>query len=85
MTEPDIHHDRGSGGIGYCIRPGAAVPATVLVVDMGDGALLLQGWRMGPSAYVCPTDTGPLRSALAAAFGSTPTDTGTGTGRQQRL
>ena len=84
MAEPDIHHDGLSGGIGYCVRPGAAVPATVLVVDMGDGALLLQGWRTGPSAYVCAADTGPLRRALAAAFGSGPSDTETRAVRQQR-
>lgn len=60
------------GGIGYCIRPGAPVPPTLLVAEMGDGALLLQGWRAGPSAYVCPADTGPLRVALEVAFGSHP-------------
>lgn len=59
-------------GIGYCIRPGAPVPPTLLVVEMVDSALLLQGWRAGPSAYLCPADTGPLRVALEAAFGSDP-------------
>lgn len=71
MNEPDTDTDDTSGGgIGYCIRPGAAVPPTVLVADMGDGTLLLQGWRVGPNAYVCAADADPLREALAAAFGS---------------
>lgn len=30
-------------GIGYSIRPAVAVPPTVLVADMGNGAMLLQG------------------------------------------
>lgn len=58
------------GGIERSIRPGTAVPPTLLVADMGNGAMLLQGWRVGPSAYVCAADAGPLRRALAAAFGS---------------
>ncbi len=60
MREPDTDTGGTSGdGIGYCVRPGAAVPPTVLVADMGDGALVLQGWRVGPSAYVCAADAGP--------------------------
>ena len=58
-------------GIGRSIRPGTAVPSTILVADMGDGSLLLEGWRDGPSAYLCPTDAMPLRRELAAAFGRT--------------
>ncbi|MCA1676366.1 MAG: hypothetical protein LC799_30715 [Actinobacteria bacterium] len=46
------------------------MPATVLVADMGDGALLLQGWRDGPSAYLTADDAGSLRHALAVAFGT---------------
>ena len=57
-------------GIGRSIRPGIAVPATVLVVDMGGGALYLAGWREGPSAYLTPEDAVPLRRELARAFGS---------------
>ena len=56
-------------GLGRSIRPGAPVPPTVLVADMGGGTLLLQGWRDGPAAYVCAADAGPLRHALAVAFG----------------
>ncbi|MFN2496635.1 MAG: hypothetical protein ABR608_12120 [Pseudonocardiaceae bacterium] len=71
MSEPDTDTGGGSeAGIGYCIRPGTAVPPTVLVADMGDGTFLLHGWGVGPSAYVCAADAGPLREALAAAFGS---------------
>ncbi|MGH3770826.1 MAG: hypothetical protein ACRDRW_05430 [Pseudonocardiaceae bacterium] len=80
--------DVGGDGIGYCIRPGTAVPPTVLVADMGDGALFLQGWRAGPSAYVCAADATPLREALAAAFGSDPllcADTGTSAVRHPQL
>ncbi|MGH3794594.1 MAG: hypothetical protein ACRDSP_06860 [Pseudonocardiaceae bacterium] len=52
------------------IRPEVPAPTTVLIVEMGSGALLLQGWRDGPSAYVSAEDAGPLRQALAAAYGS---------------
>lgn len=58
-------------GIGRSLRPGTAVPSTVLVGDMGDGSLFLQGWRDGPSAYLSPADAVPLKRELAAAFGST--------------
>ncbi|MGH3922979.1 MAG: hypothetical protein ACRDTT_08945, partial [Pseudonocardiaceae bacterium] len=34
---------------GRSIRSGTAVPPTVLVAEMGDGSLFLQGWRNGPS------------------------------------
>ncbi len=57
-------------GLSRSIRPGVPAPETVLIVEMGGGALLLQGWRDGPSAYVSAEDAGPLRQALAAAYGS---------------
>ncbi|MGH3828451.1 MAG: hypothetical protein ACRDQX_14970 [Pseudonocardiaceae bacterium] len=73
MSEPPADTTGvGGDGIGYCIRPGTAVPPTVLVANMDGGALFLQGWRVGPSAYVCAADSAPLREALAAAFGSGP-------------
>jgi len=70
-----VRHGDGNGqqarcDIGRSIRPGVPVPATVLVTDMGHGALLCQTWRHGPSAYVCADDAGRLREALEAAFGS---------------
>lgn len=52
------------------IRPGVPVPATVLIVEMTGGSLLLRGWRHGPSAYVSADDAAPLRRALATAYGS---------------
>lgn len=33
-------------------RPGTAVPSTVLISDMGDGSLLLEDWRDGPSPVI---------------------------------
>jgi len=56
-------------GVGHSIRPGTPVPATVLVAEMTDGSLLLHGCQDGTNAYLCPQDAGPLRQALAAAFG----------------
>lgn len=57
--------------IARSLRPRTAVPPTLLIADMGDGSVLLQGWREGPSAYLCPADAAPLKRELAAAFGST--------------
>lgn len=65
----DRDHQRH--GIGRSIRPGTAVPPTVLIADMGDGSLFLQGWRDGPSVYLSRSDAMPLRQELAGAFGST--------------
>lgn len=62
--------EQTSSGTWCSIRPGTAVPSTVLVSDMGDGSLLLEGWRDGPSAYLSPADAMPFRRQLAAAFRS---------------
>lgn len=62
--------EQASSGGGRSIRPGTAVPSRVLVSDMGDGSLLLEGWREGPSAYLSPADALPFRRQLAVAFGS---------------
>lgn len=55
---------------GCSIRPGTAVPCSVLVSNMGDGSLLLEGWWDGPSAHLSPADAVPFKRQLAAAFGS---------------
>jgi hypothetical protein len=66
----DDNSERTSSGTGRSIRPGTAVPRSVLVSDMGESSLLLKAWREGPSAYLRPADAVPLRRALAAALGS---------------
>jgi hypothetical protein len=66
----DDNSEQTSSGTGRSIRPGTAVPRSVLVSDMGEGSLLLEAWREGPSAYRRPADAVPLRRALAAAFSS---------------
>jgi hypothetical protein len=66
----DDSREQTSSGTGRSIGPGTAVPRSVLVSDMGEGSLLFEAWREGPSAYLSPADAVPLRRALAAAFGS---------------
>ncbi|MGH3775456.1 MAG: hypothetical protein ACRDRR_06920 [Pseudonocardiaceae bacterium] len=41
--------DQQQLGSGRSIRSDAAVPPTVLVADIGDGSLFLQGWWDGSS------------------------------------
>ncbi len=67
---PDDNHCEGQHGIARSIRPGTAVPSTVLVADLCNGGLLLHGWRDGTSAYLSPSDAPALRRELAAAFNS---------------
>lgn len=69
-TEALRHEQSAPQGLSRSIRPGVPAPATVLIVEMGGGALLLQGWRDGPRAYVSAEDAVSLRQALAAAYGS---------------
>lgn len=64
------HEQPAPRGLSRSIRPGVPAPATVLIVEMGGGSLLLQGWRDGPSAYVSAEDAVALRQALAATYGS---------------
>lgn len=70
----DVHDGNGQDqqqhGIKRSIRPGTVVPPTVLVANMGDGSLFLEGWPDGPSAYLSPSDALSLRGELTRAFGS---------------
>jgi hypothetical protein len=63
---------------GRSIRPATTVPPTVLVTELDNGALILQGRPDGPRLYLNPADAIPLRFELARAFGSpadlTPSD-----------
>lgn len=86
----DFRHNDGVGqqvqhGIGRSIRPGSPVPATVLIAEMDNGGLLLQGWRAGPSAYLTAEEAMPLRQALEAAFGSEPVAGWVATKRSREL
>jgi hypothetical protein len=61
---------QASSTTGRSIRPGTAVPGSVLVSDMGDGSLLLEDWRDEPSAYLSLADAVPFRRELARSLGS---------------
>lgn len=63
--EESVHHY-----LNCFLHPGAPVPATVLVADMGVRATLLQGWRDRRSACPGAVDAVQLRHTLAAAFGN---------------
>jgi len=47
------------------------MPSTVLITEMDNGALILQGRPDGPRVYLSRANALPLRRELAAAFGST--------------
>jgi hypothetical protein len=57
--------------IGGSIRSAPAAPLAVLVADMGDGSLFLQGRNDEPRVYLNPPEALPLRRELTAAFGRT--------------
>jgi hypothetical protein len=46
------------------------VPPTVLVTELDNGVLIIQGRPEGPRVYLSRVDALPLRRELAAAFGS---------------
>ena len=51
-----------------CLRP--TMPPTVLVSELDNGALIIQGRPDGPRVYLSRVNALPLRRELAAAFGS---------------
>lgn len=54
--------------IGRNIHPGVSVPPTILVTELDNGALVLQGRPDGPRVRLSSADAIPLRRELAAAF-----------------
>lgn len=52
------------------IRPGTAVPPTVLVTELDNGTLILQGRPDGPRVSLKPDEAVPLKRTLARAFSS---------------
>lgn len=67
-NESDEQPTRGASG--RTMRARAVAPSTVEVSDLSDGALFLQIWPGGPSAYLSPADAVPLKRELVAAFRS---------------
>lgn len=52
------------------IPPRMLMPPTVLVTELDNGTLILQGRPDGPRVWLNPDEAAPLRRALARAFGS---------------
>lgn len=65
----DHDHNREQHGAGTS-GSGIAVPPTVLVTAMDNGALILQGKPDGPRVSLLPGQALVLRRELATAFGS---------------
>lgn len=67
--------------IDHSISPGVPCPETVLVAVMSDGSYLLVSYPQGkPAAFVIGEDAGPLRQALAGAFGNRTDEAASGDG-----
>ena len=50
------------------IPPGMLMPPTVLVTELDNGTLILQGRPDGPRVWLEPDKAAPLKRELAAAF-----------------
>jgi hypothetical protein len=50
------------------IPPGMLMPPTVLVTELDNGTLILQGRPDGPRVWLEPDEAAPLKRELAAAF-----------------
>jgi hypothetical protein len=64
------HQGHGNGEVGHPhdAQRGITVPPTVLVTELDDGALVVQGRPDGPRAYLNSADAAPLKRELAATF-----------------
>jgi hypothetical protein len=70
----DVQHgeyegDQQSGAIEQITRPSATTPPTVLITELDNGTLILQGRPDGPRVWLNPDEAVPLKRELAAAFG----------------
>ena len=52
----------------YGILPRTGMPPTVLMTELNDGTLVLQGRPDGPRAYLEQAEAIPLKRELTAAF-----------------
>jgi hypothetical protein len=70
-TDDERHsdgQDRQQLGIGRSLRPGTATPPTVLLTELDNGVLVIQGRPDGPRVYLSAADVLPLKRELAVAF-----------------
>jgi hypothetical protein len=81
-TDDERHGDRQDQqpDIRISIRPKMAVPPTVLVTELENGTLILQGRPDGPRLSLKPDEAVPLRRALARAFGGSDLASSNGQG-----
>jgi hypothetical protein len=67
-TDRQCHGDGQDQQRQPAIRPEMSMPPTVLVTELDDGTLILQGRPDGPRTHLSPDDAVPLRRELARAF-----------------
>ena len=68
-TDDERHGDgQDQLGIRRGVRPGTAMPPTVLLTELDNGTLVLQGRPDGPRGYLTPGDALPLMRALTVAL-----------------
>lgn len=68
-ADPDAGQDHQIGSrIGVRIAPKMPMPSTVLLTELDDGTLVLQGRPDGPRVRLSPDLAVPLQRALTSAF-----------------
>jgi hypothetical protein len=76
-TDDECHgggQDYQQLGIGRSLQLGTAMPPSVLLTELDNGTLVLQGRPDGPRVRLSLTDAVPLKRELAAALERTATD-----------
>ncbi len=61
--------DQQQPAIKHGIQPSATVPPTVLVTELDNGTLIVQGRPNGPRVWLNPDEAVPLKRELAVVFG----------------
>lgn len=63
--------DQQQPAIEHGIQPSTTVPPTVLITELDNGTLIVQGRPDGPRVWLNPDDAVPLQRELAVVFGRT--------------